>query len=490
MEIQSINLKNIGHFKDINIPFAPLEEGKPRVTVFIGNNGSGKTNILKSLVTALSWLPARIRTERGRGLDIPEEVIHNDEYSASVSLNVLLHKREVSWTLSKARRGKKNQFSSDLKAISESADIYRKKLTENSEVDLPLMVFYPVERSVLDIPLKIRTKHDFNQLDAYDNALEMGVDFRRFFEWFRTREDIDNEERLFYELEKQSSNIDKTSELIDKTSELLDSILNLMVELKNSDESSMSMQISKKMEELKLAEKQMDEIMKNDEDTSKLCLDVPLKSVKQAIKEFTDFENIWVKRKPKLRMVVTKNNQELNVFQLSQGEKSLMALVGDIARRLAMLNPTLDAPLEGEGIIIIDEADLHLHPKWQRQLIDRLTKTFPNCQFILSTHSPLVISDSKDIVVYSLENGEIQLLPSQYGQDANMVLLNAMDTAIRNQEITCKLDNILDLIQDNKLVSAKEKIAELQRELPANHLELNKAKILLRKQEIRHEKNL
>ena len=166
-----------------------------------------------------------------------------------------------------------------------------------------------------------------------------------------------------------------------------------------------------------------------------------------------------------------------------------MALVGDIARRFAMLNPSLENPLHGQGIVIIDEADLHLHPQWQRQLIARLTKTFPNCQFVLSTHSPLVISDSKDIVVYSLENGEVQQIPSQYGQDVNMVLLNAMETAIRNEEVTQKLNYLLDLIQDNQLDDAKIKLTELRQELPENNLELAKAQLLLKKQEIRHEKN-
>ena len=70
MQVKSITLHNIGQFKELTIPLAPLSENTPKVTVFIGNNGSGKTTVLKSLVTALSWLPARIRSERGRGLDI------------------------------------------------------------------------------------------------------------------------------------------------------------------------------------------------------------------------------------------------------------------------------------------------------------------------------------------------------------------------------------------------------------------------------------
>jgi predicted ATP-binding protein involved in virulence len=190
-------------------------------------------------------------------------------------------------------------------------------------------------------------------------------------------------------------------------------------------------------------------------------------------------------------MAIDKNGKTLDVVQLSQGEKSLMALVGDIARRLAMLNPALENPLAGDGIILIDEVDLHLHPSWQRSLCDRLIETFPNCQFVLTTHSPLVISDCKNVLVYILNNGESRQLPSQYGQDANTVLLDVMDTSIRNEKIDTELNDLLDAIQDLKLTEAKLLLAELTEELSAtpNHLELVKAKLLLRKQELRLENN-
>lgn len=68
---------------------------------------------------------------------------------------------------------------------SKLADEYRARLTEQENVSLLPDAFYPVERVVLDIPLKIKEKHSFRQLDGYDNSLSQGVDFRRFFEWFR-----------------------------------------------------------------------------------------------------------------------------------------------------------------------------------------------------------------------------------------------------------------------------------------------------------------
>ncbi|MFA0173138.1 AAA family ATPase, partial [Vibrio splendidus] len=98
--------------------------------------------------------------------------------------------------------------------------------------------------------------------------------------------------------------------------------------------------------------------------------DRQLTAVRSAIYKFMpEFSNLRVRRKPRLHMSIDKNGQSLNVAQLSQGEKSLMALIGDIARRLAVMNPSLENPLMGDGIVLIDEVDMHLHPKWQRTLI-------------------------------------------------------------------------------------------------------------------------
>lgn len=85
-------------------------------------------------------------------------------------------------------------------------------------------------------------------------------------------------------------------------------------------------------------------------------------------------------------------DEEIQFHQLSAGQKSLLTLFGDIARRLILLNPTLDNPLKGQGIVLIDEIELHLHPKWQQGVLFNLQKSFPNIQFIVTTHSPQVLS--------------------------------------------------------------------------------------------------
>jgi predicted ATP-binding protein involved in virulence len=92
---------------------------------------------------------------------------------------------------------------------------------------------------------------------------------------------------------------------------------------------------------------------------------------------------------------------------LSDGYRNVLGMVADIAFRMAVLNPFLQdkSILETTGIVLIDELDLHLHPKWQRKIVDDLKRTFPGVQFIATTHSPFIIQ--------SLETGELRVLDEE-----------------------------------------------------------------------------
>ncbi len=460
MEIQYFGLTNLGRFKSLEVNLSKTEFAKNKVVVFIGNNGAGKTSILKSIATSLSWFVARLRAEKGSGSPLSEAIILNGQPSAVIDLKIIdensLFSPTVSgfstasynWKLAKTAKGKKAIAHSQLNDANRLADHYRNLLAQNENASLPLIAFYPVERVVLDVPLKIKNKHDFRQLDGYDNSLNQGVDFRRFFEWFREREDVENESGVSIEL------IDKLKNTVGDNQKALDELNILSTSNKDSQ----------------------------------------LKAVKTAIANFMPgFKNLRVRRKPRLHMTIDKDGQTLDVLQLSQGEKSLMALVGDIARRLAMMNPALDNPLEGSGIVLIDEVDMHLHPNWQRSLVKRLTSTFTNCQFILTTHSPLVISDHQNILVFSLDNGELFEVPSQYGEDVNSVLSNVMETEIRNASVSIKLNDLFDLIQDAKtkenFSKAQIALSSLENDLSSNNLELIKAKMFLRKKELKYAQN-
>lgn len=449
MEIKSFRLQNVGRFKDLDMTLAPTDKHSSNVTVLVGNNGAGKTTLLKSLATSLSWLVARIRSEKGNGSPLGDEDILNGASAAAISIAVSDDVGEFisqpnpalfEWILARPRQGRKTDTHSSFTDVSRLADLYRIRLTVDETASLPLIAYYPVERSVLEIPLKIRTKHSFDQLDGYDNALSRGVDFRRFFEWFREREDAENESGV------SSTVLTEISNKYGEDSHIWNALTNLKASTR----------------------------------------DRQLTAVRTAISTFMPgFTNLRVQRKPRLHMAIDKHGVKLNVSQLSQGEKSMMALVGDIARRLAMMNQSLANPLQGDGIVLIDEVDLHLHPKWQRNLVRQLSETFPNCQFVLTTHSPLVISDAKDLLCYVLSDGELQECNGLYGLDANQVLLSVMDTDVRNTQIQQRLDRLFEFLQDGKLAEAKDEFHSLADELPKGHLELTKAALLIRKLELR-----
>mgnify|MGYP000614132610 CR=1 FL=1 len=110
-----------------------------------------------------------------------------------------------------------------------------------------------------------------------------------------------------------------------------------------------------------------------------------------------------------------------------------LALFGDLARRIALANPSRSNPLEGEGIVLIDEIELHMHPSWQRKILGALKSTFPNIQFIITTHSPQVISevdDSYNLFGLKQENDDVTVKPyNVHGWDTNGILHSIMHKA-------------------------------------------------------------
>lgn len=179
MEINRFKVTDVGRFTELDIQLAPSAKHPSNVTVLVGNNGAGKTTLLKSLATSLSWLVARIRTEKGNGNYLAEEDIRNGASSALILIGVVdeSHARSsrpdanpedalFTWGIARGRQGRKAHIHSSLGDVSLLADHYRNELTADDKSSLPLIAYYPVERSVLEIPLKIRTKHTFDHWTA------------------------------------------------------------------------------------------------------------------------------------------------------------------------------------------------------------------------------------------------------------------------------------------------------------------------------------
>lgn len=215
--------------------------------------------------------------------------------------------------------------------------------------------------------------------------------------------------------------------------------------------------------------------------------DRSLNAVRTAILSMLDeCSNLRVARKPRLEMKIDKGNISLNVSQMSDGEKCTLALLGDLARRLALANPNKENPLLGEGIALIDEVELHMHPSWQRKILSTLKTTFPNVQFIVTTHSPIILSEADEnynLFFMNNEDSSIKVTPKgqMNGYDANTVLEQFMDTRSVNTETEKFIHSIYLDIEQKKYSQASDKIQHLAKITSENHPEVIMARMELRR---------
>ena len=150
----------------------------------------------------------------------------------------------------------------------------------------------------------------------------------------------------------------------------------------------------------------------------------------------------------------------LDVGQLSDGERGVLALVLDLARRLSQANPLLEDPLsEGHAVVLIDEIDLHLHPKWQRQIVHKLTATFPRCQFIATTHSPQVLASVEPDQVHLLALGGILHPDRSLGMDSNWILRHLMEADDRPEAAMTAIQSVESLIGEGTFKEARATIS-------------------------------
>ena len=168
-------------------------------------------------------------------------------------------------------------------------------------------------------------------------------------------------------------------------------------------------------------------------------------------------------------LLIDRRGVPLKERYLSHGERSILAVVLDLTRRLGEANPGLTDPAaEAGAVVLIDEIDLHLHPKWQREIVHKLTATFPRCQFIATTHSPQVIGE--------VEHDRIQILTEDaafppthsFGVDSSRVLEEIMEADPRNKQVRDMLSRASRLIDRERFKEARELLGKLNERLGSN----------------------
>lgn len=418
MKITELSLSNFRGIEALT-----LDLSTHQATILIGTNGTGKSSVLDAAAIALTRVTSQLGAHGAGKRHIQATDINNNHSGASIQIKVEHNGSPYSWQLiRKGRHAKKQEIEhliSRLEDVKNLAGILSDEMSGEA-ASLPLLAYYPVNRAVLDIPLKIRKAHDFSPLGAFENALTNATNFRVFFEWYRNQEDLENEKRL-------------------------------------------------------------------EEDAA--FRDPSLEAVRQAIPHFLpNFSDLRVRRNP-LRMTISKAGEEVPINQLSDGEKCLFALIGDLARRLAVANPRSKAPLEENGIVLIDEIELHLHPAWQRSVIHQLQATFPNCQFLISTHSPQVLGDGLGTSVYAItsksndpNNKENRLAPlgNLYGADSNRILDEIMGAGTRTLEVSGLFKELFRQIEFKDWQQVTKISNQLAEKIDSDDPDLLKAHMLVR----------
>jgi predicted ATP-binding protein involved in virulence len=163
-----------------------------------------------------------------------------------------------------------------------------------------------------------------------------------------------------------------------------------------------------------------------------------------------------------------KGGERLPFSALSDGYRNMVAMVADIAWRAAVLNPHFAsaAAERAEGVVLIDEIDLHLHPRWQRRVLGDLRRTFPGLQFVATTHSPQVLSSARreELRIFQ-ENKLVEAVPFIEGRDSNGLLEDVLGVPERPEEMQAKIDEVARLLDEERYAPAAKALAALEAKL-------------------------
>ncbi|MBN3066646.1 AAA family ATPase [Pectobacterium brasiliense] len=372
---------SIVDFKRIRDVIVNLEDD---LTVFVADNGFGKTTLLDAIAISLSWLRSNIQKKDKPGSYIRESDINNsdDALYASIAATFKVQELNTNVLITSAKDGVSFKRSNELREIKLLATMYRYVNTYLDDSSLPLMAYYSIMRSVVGGGVDNKRKSNKNKtswskFDVYDDLMFDRNDFGNFLSWL-----------MFLSNKSMHENVESTDnpELLRKEIESISDTIEKLKTVSNIDSSIINRLSGDREERILKLKKISNEVFFN----SSILYRNVINSILRFLPEFESVDLVY--SETDFKLVLIKNGMELDAQQLSQGEKTILTLVGDLARRLSLLNPNLQNPFEGKGIVLIDEIDLHLHPTWQQKIIDRLLTTFPNIQFILSTHSPQVLS--------------------------------------------------------------------------------------------------
>ena len=434
MHIDQLTLKNFRCYDDIEFTFSP------KFNLIVGENGAGKTALLNALAVAMgSWFLG-IRGYDARNIKdndirkviqfINAKYTIQEQFPVSISATGLIDGKAIAWerTLDGPEGRTTQKKASKIKIIAEKAAA---RVMKGETVTLPVISFYGAGRLWTE-PRDTR------------NALEKFKVKRAAPQDFALEKDEQNDAEYF-----ASRFIGYHYSVDDRCSprDLLRWIRHeRRIEIDEEQQSSSFRMVLAAIQS---------------------CLPDG-ESVSYSIK----YDNL---------MLTLQDGKVVPFKLLSDGYKNIIALVGDLAYKISQLNPHLGATAleETPGIVLIDELDEHLHPRWQRRVVADLRRTFPKIQFIAATHSPQIIGEVAHNEIILLKENHIKPLAQSYGMDSNWILRHIMDADDQDPGVKLILKEIFYLIEDDHFEEAKEKIQAARYRIEGDHPDLAEASALV-----------
>ncbi|WP_152057155.1 AAA family ATPase [Aliarcobacter butzleri] len=417
LKINKLYLDNYRCFKDFTIDF------DEQLTVLVATNGKGKTAILDAIAVAFGTFVNSTGLARGsvfhrsdvQKIKARETKTNEMEevYPLVLEANGVINNEVTHWSR-ELHKPKGATTTKDTKPLIQYGQDIRKKVVQKVDEILPLISYYGTGRlwGLKKITLN-KKQHETSRLSGYIDCLDPLSSYKSFESWYV---DI-----CLAELELKIEEIEKNN-----------------LDISNNEFTSIR------------------------------------KSIQQAVNHIVEKNTGWkdIVYKKRAETIVAQNETfgELSLMQLSDGIRNMIGLVADIAYRAVKLNPHLEnAPKQTPGIVLIDEVDMHLHPKWQQTVLTDLTKAFPNIQFIVTTHSPQVLSTVKKEQIRILGDNVVST-PSthSFGEDSSVLLAELMNVSpLPPLEIVEKRKEYQRLIEDREYESHRAK--QLQKELIENY---------------------
>ena len=374
MLLKSLELSNFRGFENISISF------NDNLTVVVGKNGSGKSTVLEAAAIAVGTFTAAMDGLQNYGIKkddahlryykLGSNIDVQPQFPVSVKAEGIVDGKEVSWERMLKTEASRGTMATSKEITDISQEYQRRFRSGDKTLILPVVAYYGTGRLWVQYREKKDDKASKNtRTNGYIDNLNGAANNKLMLKWFR---------KMAVQEHQRNGAIPEFRAVCDAVSRCFGAITGY---------EKVSVQYNLDTDEIDVI--------------------------------YADEKNEWVR---------------IPVNKLSDGYKCTLSLIADIAYRMAQLNPQLfDKVLsETNGVVLIDEIDLHLHPEWQSRILSDLVSIFPKVQFIVSTHAPSVINSikSENLVILDDNNarnpaGEI------YGKDTNTIISGVMGSKER-----------------------------------------------------------